>query len=168
MVLRNFYGWLYSAVMAQRTGYWQEGNATVINTSGSGITVGYSSSDSKYPTRTQSFADMGVYIGSGSTAPTYEDYCLEAQITTVSNTQTAYARVFGNAQAKGVLTYTGTYSGAETVTIREIAIYKNIYNASTAQTPVLFTRSLLENPITLEPGDGFNVQAELVLGAVES
>lgn len=171
MVLRNFYGWLYSAVVAQRTGGWSEANASILNTEGA--TVSFASASGNATTaqahiaKNQSFANIAVQIGSGSVEPAYEDYCLSERITAISNATTSYARVLGNGHAKGVLTYSGTYSGEETVTIREIGIEKQIIvNSSTsATTSVLFTRSLLESPITLKNGDSFVVQTELVLGA---
>lgn len=171
MVLRNFYGWLYSAIVAQRAASWSEVNASVLNTSGNHITIGYqpykNNNDMPYVVATMSFTSMYLYVGSGAAEPAYDDYCLTEQITDVSNATTTCARAFENNYAKCVLTYTGTYTGEETTTIREIGIYKNIYSGSNATSPVLLTHSLLNDPITLKPGDAFTVETELTFSARE-
>ena len=165
MVLSNFFKWMYSAVLYPRYGGWSEDNTGIKNINGESITIGRAGYVNE-ATRTQSLNDMSIYIGSGNTPPTTTDYKLEAAITSIAGGEISQARTCDNGNAKAIFIYTGTYTGEQEVTITEIGICKNMYYSTGINTtPVLFTRSLLDSPLTLNNGDRFSVQTELVIGA---
>ena len=87
-----------------------------------------------------------IAVGSGNTAPTANDYSLESKITGLNNTGT-----FSNNGVNG-LTISGTITNTtnNNVTIKEYGLYgyQSVSNKYT-----MLTRTVLDNPITLETGE---------------
>lgn len=91
------------------------------------------------------------FVGSGTTAPTYNDYTMESlisdsdisQMTNPINTANIGTNLVG-------ATKTITNISANPITVSETGIACQVYGVNTA---VLVTRSLLPTPITLQPND---------------
>lgn len=87
-----------------------------------------------------------IAVGSGNTAPTANDYSLESEVTGLNN-----IGVFINNGVNG-LTISGTISNttSNNVTIKEYGLY-GYQSADNKYT--MLTRTVLDNPITLEAGE---------------
>lgn len=100
-------------------------------------------------------------IGSGTTEPTESDYALSSDQTVYfSNIVRSFNAMADGNSFKLVHTISGTNSTNNTRTITEIGIAKNIYVSgypSGAYKEFLFTRSLLDKPIEVQPGRGFTL-----------
>lgn len=98
-----------------------------------------------------STSQAGVILGSGSTPATFDDYKLESQITTglsgttVNSADEDYNRV-------STITLTNTSGGS--ITIGEIGIRAFIYTGenSSSMSVALIERTVLDTPVTIEPG----------------
>ena len=93
----------------------------------------------------------GILIGSGETPPTLDDYRLEAQIT--SGMTASNSRGFDeNGNPYTIITLTN--SSDKAITVREIGVVGyGYYNAgSSGSRNVLFDRTVLDSPLTIEPG----------------
>lgn len=94
----------------------------------------------------------GVIIGDGDTAPTVNDYKLSGNLI---STFTYSAAVTAEDTDDGVIItglYTITNSGTETITIKEIGLVATPTNNSGLRYRLLIERTVLETPITIEPG----------------
>lgn len=85
-----------------------------------------------------------IVVGSGATAPTYDDYKLERQITSGLSGSVL--------QTEGCITLNITNTGASPVTIAEVGIYGTVYYAPGSTGHALVERSTF-TPITLQPGE---------------
>lgn len=87
-----------------------------------------------------------IAVGSGNTAPTANDYSLESEVTGLNN-----IGVFINNGVNG-FTISGTITNttSNNVTIKEYGLYG--YQAGDAKWTML-TRTVLDNPVTLEAGE---------------
>lgn len=91
----------------------------------------------------------GVVIGSGSTPPTTNDYCMENQITTVTGTVGLTKSIGDNqdyASITALLTITNT--GSEDITINEIGLQIK----TTGNWTYLVERTVLDAPVTIASG----------------
>lgn len=87
-----------------------------------------------------------IAVGSGNTAPTANDYSLESEVTGLSNTG-----IFSNNGVNGLtISATITNITSNNVTIKEYGLYG--YQSSDSKWTML-TRTVLDNPITLEAGE---------------
>lgn len=94
-----------------------------------------------------------LYIGTGSTSPTEEDYTLESPVTFTCPVVPQISR--GSNFTSLLITYTYRNNTEETKTITEIGLCARV-NASTStggSPAVLFNRRLLDDPVTMAPGD---------------
>lgn len=128
-----------------------------VNTSGSETALSnYSSTNANaslilYNTlskpRIASISDVGVYFGTGNTAPTPDDYCLSGNV--LSSGLTANYTISGSSDDDG-LTVTALYTlingGSSEVTVGEIAML-----ASNNSKYFVIERTALEVPITIPP-----------------
>ena len=96
------------------------------------------------------YANTGVIIGSGTTPPTIEDYVLENRISTPTSHTIAFTTYDdGNGIVyEALFTITNTHS--EPITISEIGLYGA--GGSGNSNAVLMERTVLEAPITIQPG----------------
>ena len=87
-----------------------------------------------------------IAVGSGNTAPTANDYSLESEITGLNNTG-----IFSNNGVNG-FTISGTITNttSNNVTIKEYGLYG--YQSADSKYTML-TRTVLDNPMTLEAGE---------------
>lgn len=103
-----------------------------------------------------------IVLGSGTTEPTPEDYCLESQITT--NLSCDSVSVSRNTTVK---TYTATFSNSGTsgITVTEIGYVSRIIytysNWNHIYDNFLMDRTVLETPIIIPAGESRTVTYEL-------
>lgn len=112
------------------------------------------------------FYGLAMRLGTGTTTPSIVDYHLENDITSsFSSRANSITRdwIDGKGLVIGIVA-TGTNSSSDPITINEIGISKNMYfssgNSSTSYPRVctfLFTRDVLEEPITVQPGSNFRI-----------
>lgn len=109
----------------------------------------------------------GIHLGSGTTAPTADDYCLEedrtvdvtAQVTSVIRTKNA-----GGDWSQAVA-ITVTNTTGEPVTIAEVGYYGSVRGATSEESTsssntnmvVMFDRTLLDTPIAIPVGDAATI-----------
>ena len=158
MLTKNFYNWLLSATSMKTV---QNG---VVDTSGKTHNILYSSSrvDKIFTganiIRSSNSTVEGVYIGTGTTPATTDDYKLEAQIN--SGYSQAYAdSVSINVDADGVSVFASialTNTSTEAFTISEIGLAGKVCNSSSSSSNTclaLIDRTVLEEPITINPNE---------------
>ena len=98
-------------------------------------------------------AQAGVRIGKGVTPATADDYTLESFITSgVSiNNPSAVSVTMEEGYVAAYCTYTVTNTGTTAIAISEIGLFSQITASSVAKL-VLMDRTVLESPITINPG----------------
>ena len=110
--------------------------------------------------RVSSSAYAGIWIGSGTTPPTADDYSLEERITSnASGTATIsgdYIDSDGNPTLKMVVTITNT--GSDSITISEIGFFQSInaatsVSASGSDAVFMLDRTLLNTPVSIPAGE---------------
>lgn len=103
----------------------------------------------------------GVWFGSGTTAPTKDDYKLEAPITSGLGINNNTIRPLVNNLEPGVYEISSSYQVTnqteEAITISEIGVWSYLTTESSSSStrncfPVLMERTVLDEPITIEPG----------------
>lgn len=124
------------------------------------LSVGYgwigtgSSSDSYCPigyVRTNLTGTAGfVAFGTGTTPPTLDDYTLSGNIVTGISTTAKVSGGFTDSGTEVSATYTITNNNDTAVTIGEIGAFGA--SGSTTGKGVMLERTVLESPITIEPG----------------
>ena len=104
--------------------------------------------------RTVSDTTYGVHIGSGTTAPSGDDYNLEAPITSgFSVVKPSSGAVSAEDDCiKWSATYAITNTGTAPLTICEIGLFGKGHSTQTAAYRCLYDRTVLEAPIVIEPG----------------
>ena len=90
----------------------------------------------------------GVLLGDGDIPPSLTDYCLSGNMITDFTATTAVATSYSNGKIIGTATYNVINTGASPFTVKEIA---NTFARSS--TRIMIARSLLEIPVTIQPGD---------------
>ena len=106
-----------------------------------------------------SIGARGIWLGSGTTTPTEEDYNMPNQITSgisCSTSKTNGVDENGNAFSKYILTVTNTSGSAKTIS--EIAFAQGIPAApsptgSVSWECVMLDHTLLDSPVTIAAGD---------------
>lgn len=95
-----------------------------------------------------------IAVGSGNTAPTANDYSLESEVTGLNN-----MGVFINNGVNGLtISATITNITSNNVTIKEYGLYG--YQSADSKYTML-TRTVLDNPITLEAGEIANININI-------
>lgn len=101
---------------------------------------------------TPGYSNTGVVIGSGTTPPSIEDYKLENRIITPTASSGTVTSTFDDSGVVHTSILTITNNHTEAITIAEIGLYAVGSNKNGESYSVLYDRTLLENPITIEPG----------------
>ena len=92
----------------------------------------------------------GVIFGTGTTPPSIDDYTISGDIITGLNSSAVFDTSFDDAGRTVTTTYTLTNTNDEAVTIGEIASVMGA--GSSSSYAILLERTVLESPITIEPG----------------
>lgn len=100
----------------------------------------------------------GIYFGSGTTAPTKDDYNLESPIT--SGLSITMGEFLSSENGEGSYSYASSFilrnTTEEDITIREIGIFGQVVygvNSPFYNYLVLFRRDVLPNPVTIQAGE---------------
>ncbi len=122
------------------------------------LKVAYDGSDTSCPAMknvvTNYTSTGGVIFGTGTTPPTLEDYSLSGTlITTITCTSSLTTKADAEGMTLTAL-YTITNTASTAITIGEIALMCNLYNSSnsTHSYKGLVERTVLDEPVTIEPG----------------
>lgn len=95
----------------------------------------------------------GVILGTGNTPPTYDDYKLSGDIISTFDYTVATTKTTTENGVQLSATYSITNTGTEAFTISEIGLIASTYPGSTgASYKLLLERTVLDSPVTIEPG----------------
>ena len=104
--------------------------------------------------------DTHFHIGTGDTAVTADDYCLENDVTS-SFSQQSYQLsqvVTNDGKFETAFKFSGVNNTSSAITIREVGIDKyNYQDSASNQFTYLIFRDLLPTPITVEAGQSINL-----------
>jgi len=116
---------------------------------------------------------LTALVGSGSTSPTYDDYRLTTDKTSSFSTTSTSVSFATNASGKleMVVTWVGTNSSANSITISEFGLKKTIYKSpmelvttgDMGPTEVLIAHELLDTPVVVPAGSGATITARIEL-----
>lgn len=98
-----------------------------------------------------------IFVGTGNTAPTADDYFLETMCTDCTND--GGSKQLNQQTGQMTFTKTFTYTGADDADISEIGLFK--CSVSDTNRIFLVAREVLENPIHVSNGDTFTVTMTL-------
>ena len=117
--------------------------------------------------------DLTALVGSGSTSPAYDDYCLSTDKTSSFSTTSTVVSFATNASGKleMVVTWVGTNSSANSITISEFGLKKTIYRSpmevvetgDIGAMEVLIAHELLDTPVVVPAGSGATITARIEL-----
>ena len=94
----------------------------------------------------------GVLFGTGDAAPTMDDYKLDGDIISDFSYSSSVTKTFDDGNAALTVLYTVTNTGTEPMTIKEIGLVMPGSNSNGAANRFLIERTVLETPVTIEPG----------------
>ena len=96
----------------------------------------------------------GVYLGTGTTPPTFEDIAMSGDLITTYNYSTVVTKTFNaNGGVKFACEYTVTNTGSSAFTVGEIGLFANLRDTSNSGGfKALLERTVLDTPITIEAG----------------
>lgn len=162
MFLRNYYAAVANAITNIRPTYKNlQGNvqtAAVIGTSTSN-----SYYDGQYRTpQMASTAYMNLYLGSGTTAPTVDDYAMENDVTSsLASTpfQVSYTAFDSDYSTTATVVQTFVNNGSNDVTVSEVGLshkYDNAYNHEFLYYRDTFT------PVTVEPNKTLTITITMI------
>ena len=111
--------------------------------------------------------NMGILLGTGDTAETVSDYRLDTDITSsILNFNTSVSTGVDQDVLKLTAIISGTNpSASETLTIKELGIYKNVYGNRAGNVDyykLLFVRHVLVSPKVVPPNQGFSFAFEWI------
>lgn len=111
------------------------------------------------------YTGSGVVLGTGNAEPSTNDYCLSGALVTTYTYTASVTKTMTDDGYKLSAIYTITNAGSAAITIGEIGIFcSNGFMSDTAY-PVLYERTALEAPVTIEPGGIGQVTYEIDLNA---
>lgn len=116
----------------------------------------------------------GIHLGSGTTAPTADDYCLESDVTAdVAASVTSTTRTKGaNGDWSQTVNVTVTNTSDSPVTIAEIGYYGSVRGGTTeggtsstsTNMVTMFDRTLLTTPVTIPVGAAATITYTIAVG----
>jgi hypothetical protein len=112
------------------------------------------------------YTQYGVLFGSGTTEPTVDDYCLESPlINGLSVSKSSLTEKLGDSEDLFYITYTITNTSDADVAISEMGVFGSVYygSKSTQGHPVLMDRTVLSQPITIQPNCAGTVTYKVTL-----
>lgn len=133
----------------------------------------YNQNLSAFVTAARPFAQWTALVGTGTTNPTVDDYALEADITSsFANVSTSTNfTIDGDGHFVVTMTWAGTNTSGQDITITEIGARKPLYkNASatvaagsvtTTASQCLMIRHILQTPVTISAGNGGTITIQI-------
>ncbi len=158
MLTENYKRWI-NGVQTANSGTGDFTPSGLVNTSGQAASVAGDSRNRNwiwnptfaYDNNTNMYSS--IFVGTGNTTPEAEtNYTLDSVCTDCSND--SGSMTFNSATGKITCTKTFTYTGAEPTEIKEIGLFKCIWNSGQ---PILMAREVLATPISVSNGDTFTV-----------
>lgn len=150
MVLQNYWAWHKYIQTTATSAVTLQG---VKDMSGNTVTQLYGGSNQW---RSNSILNslVALVFGTGTTAPTAEDYALETDATASFVASLTTLVNYDSAKNEFIFSATVTNTTADDIIISEIGVRKGIYSTTT-NTPqnVLFAREVLQTPITVAAGE---------------
>lgn len=150
MVLQNYWAWHKYIQTTVTSAVTLQG---VKDMSGNTVTQLYGGSNQW---RSNSILNslVALVFGTGTTAPTAEDYALETDATASFVASLTTLVNYDSAKNEFIFSATVTNTTADDIIISEIGVRKGIYSTTT-DTPqnVLFAREVLQTPITVAAGE---------------
>lgn len=150
MVLQNYWAWHKYIQTTVTSAVTLQG---VKDMSGNTVTQLYGGSNQW---RSNSILNslVALVFGTGTTAPTAEDYALETDATASFVASLTTLVNYDSAKNEFIFSATVTNTTADDIIISEIGVRKGIYSTTT-NTPqnVLFAREVLQTPITVAAGE---------------
>lgn len=105
----------------------------------------------------------GVVLGTGNAQPSTNDYCLSGDLVTTYNYTASVTKTMTDDGYKLSATYTVTNTGSEAITIGEIGLFCANGILSGTGYIILYERTALDIPVTIEPGGVGQVTYEINL-----
>ena len=115
------------------------------------------------------FYNNNISLGTGKTPPTLTDYELAEKCNNLNLSATRIiSRELSAENVKILWTITGINSNDKAVTITELGLYKSLTRVSYSSgngviNTILLARTLLPNPITVQPQENFLINYEVVI-----
>lgn len=106
-------------------------------------------------------------IGDGDTPFSEDDYTLANRITsgfTLSADTLEQRASYDNNSGKMIRTIAYTINAVSSITIKELGLFKYVYEAQTSASQVLIYRTVLDNPITLAAGESKTIALSIAGG----
>lgn len=99
----------------------------------------------------------GILFGTGDTPPTLDDYKLAGNIVTGITAQVSTSYEIedegnGVSAVVGLITYLITNNNSTEITIKELCVLGYCDTGSNSQTGACFDRTVLDTPLTIQPG----------------
>lgn len=161
MILRNFWGFI-GGFLAQPLSYGQNKTITGCkNLSGANM-VCYTCAQNTsqigpFIQNTVSWSKTAVIVGTGDTAVTALDYCLDNDVTSqLSNYSSVLSPSYGDTNDLFTYTVSGENATGSDITIKEVGITKQYNSAVTTYSEFLVAREVLDTPIVIHDGEAFS------------
>ena len=101
---------------------------------------------------------LSMRVGNGNTEPTLGDYCLDSDCTSwLTNIQTTVNTGYEGNVIKTVITMSAINTGVNELVIKEVGVFKGLYESGRVNHDVLLVRELLDDPLTVPSGDAFSL-----------
>ena len=101
---------------------------------------------------------LSMRVGNGNTEPTLGDYRLDSDCNSwLTNIQTTVNTGYEDNVIKTVITMSAINTGVNELVIKEVGVFKGIYESGLVNHDVLLVRELLEDPLTVPSGGAFSL-----------
>lgn len=150
MILRNWANWASLRAIGSHRYKTTAGNIVAISSSNQSFAAIANCNDYNTGTGTVTLGSVGIAFGSGTTAPTVNDYRLEAPITTLTSLSTT-----NNIRQLGVYLNDYQIEATQSVkneTVSNITISEIVLFAGNTNGTIIFTHNVI-TPVTLAPNE---------------
>lgn len=158
MFTKQWYTALASNAMRQSLEYKGRDGGTYTTTySYCGVLVGLlnEANSMEYPTMPflrKEYKYTGVYLGTGSKAPSIDDYCLAGDLITTYNYSYEISTSYEDGVATISVVYAITNTGSSDFTIAEVGMFAGPMSGATTAQFALVERTVLDAPLTIVAG----------------
>ena len=163
MFTKNYYNTIMAMMTGEESMKVKDMKGNMCNTSGNsanGYTIKFykssgATNDMPYIgnlRKNTSDYNQGIIIGTGNSQATIDDYCMSGNIINTFNYSVAIDYVKNDNEMVITAIYTITNTGSESFTIGEIGMYSINKLSSNNTNRILFERTALDSPITIEAG----------------
>ena len=166
MLLNNYWNLVeYTSKAIPNQNQYEGKDLGMVDPTGTAFTTLVGPSSVNTATNWSSRYGISLRIGTGTTTPQASDHNLTTDITnSMFNVQQTLNSIYSDGQLKTVMTISGTNNTGSTITITEIGVLKSVYKfvppSSYSATSALLSHDLLNTPLTVPSGNGFNIVYE--------